>query len=75
MSKEFDGDRAHANLAFIADPARGGRYTASQGYREAAAFIADRFTSLGFEPAGDDGSYYQKIPMSRRKTWLYQRPA
>ena len=64
VSKEFDGDRAHANLAFIADPARGGRYTASKGYQEAAAFIADRFASLGFEPAGDNGSYYQSFKMS-----------
>lgn len=64
VAKEFDGDRAHANLAFIADPARGGRYTASKGYQEAAAFIADRFRSLGLEPAGDDGTYYQSFKMS-----------
>jgi len=64
IAKEFDGDRAHANLAFIADPARGGRYTASKGYQEAAAFIADRFRSLGLEPAGDDGTYYQSFKMS-----------
>ena len=64
VAKEFDGDRAHADLAFIADPARGGRYTASKGYQEAAALVADRFKSLGFEPAGDDGTYYQSFKMS-----------
>ena len=64
VSKEFDGDRARANLAFIADPARGGRYTASKGYQEAAAFVADRFRSLGLEPAGDDGTFYQSFKMS-----------
>lgn len=64
VSKEFDGDRARANLAYIADPARGGRYTASKGYQEAAAFVADRFRSLGLEPAGDDGTFYQSFKMS-----------
>ena len=64
VSKEFDGDRARANLAFIADPARGGRYTASKGYQEAAAFVAERFRSLGLEPAGDDGTFYQSFKMS-----------
>jgi peptide/nickel transport system permease protein len=64
VSREFDGDRAHANLAFIADPARGGRYTASTGYQEAAAFVADRLKSLGIDPAGDDGTYFQNFKMS-----------
>ena len=64
VAKEFDGSLAHANLAYIADPARGGRYTASPGYQEAAAYIVDRFRSLGLEPAGDDGSYYQSFTMS-----------
>src|SRR5207253_8059609 len=29
VSKQFDGEKARANLAYIADPARGGRYTGS----------------------------------------------
>ena len=64
ISKEFDGGKAHDNLAYIADPARGGRYTGSTGYQEAAAFMADRFKSLGLEPAGDNGTYYQSFKMS-----------
>jgi peptide/nickel transport system permease protein len=64
VSREFDGGRARDDLAYIADPARGGRYTGSKGYQEAAAFIADRFKALGLEPAGDDGGYYQSFRMS-----------
>ncbi len=64
VAKQFDGAQARANLAYIADPARGGRYTASPGYQEAAAYVADRFRALGLEPAGDDGSYYQSFTMS-----------
>ncbi len=64
VARQFDGGQAHANLAYIADPARGGRYTASPGYKEAAAYVADRFRSLGLEPAGDDGTYYQSFKMA-----------
>ena len=64
VSKQFDGERARANLAYIADPARGGRYTGSKGYQEAAAFVADRFRALGLEPAGDEGGYFQSFKMS-----------
>ncbi|HEV2249264.1 MAG TPA: M28 family peptidase [Candidatus Limnocylindria bacterium] len=64
LSRQFDGARARADLAYIADPARGGRYTGSKGYQEAAAYVADRFRALGLEPAGDDGSYYQRFTMS-----------
>jgi ABC-type dipeptide/oligopeptide/nickel transport system permease subunit len=64
VSREFDGGKARNDLAYLADPARGGRYTASKGYQEAAAFMADRFASLGLEPAGDNGSYYQRFTLS-----------
>jgi peptide/nickel transport system permease protein len=64
ISKQFDGAKAHDDLAYIADPARGGRYTGSKGYQEAAALVADRFKALGLEPAGDSGSYYQSFKMS-----------
>ena len=64
VSKQFDGGRARNDLAYIADPARGGRYTGSKGYQDAAAYMADRFKALGLEPAGDDGTYYQSFKMS-----------
>ncbi|MDQ6858246.1 MAG: M28 family peptidase [Chloroflexota bacterium] len=64
VSKGFDGGRAHDDLAYIADVARGGRYTGSAGYQQAAAYMVDRFRALGLEPAGDDGTYYQSFKMS-----------
>jgi peptide/nickel transport system permease protein len=64
VSRQFDGERARAHLAYLADPARGGRYTASPGYREAAAYVAERFRALGLEPAGDADTYYQSFTMS-----------
>lgn len=38
-----------------------GRDTGSPGYDRAAAYVADRFRSAGLSPAGDNGTYYQRI--------------
>ena len=38
-----------------------GRDTGSPGYDRAAAYVADRFARAGLRPAGDDGSWYQRI--------------
>lgn len=38
-----------------------GRDTGSPGYDRAAAYVAERFRSAGLSPAGDNGTYYQRI--------------
>ena len=38
-----------------------GRDTGSPGYDRAAAYVADRFERAGLRPAGDDGSWFQRI--------------
>lgn len=59
----FDGARAREHVAYLADPARGGRYSGSAGYRDAAQYVADQFTAVGLEPLGDGGTYFQRFPM------------
>lgn len=63
LARGFDQGRAHAHVAYLADPARGGRYTGSPGYGEAAAYVAERFREIGLEPIGDDGTYFQWFRM------------
>ena len=41
------------------DPARAGRYTGSAGYNDAARYVADQFKSIGLEPLGSNGTYFQ----------------
>ncbi|HUQ41668.1 MAG TPA: M20/M25/M40 family metallo-hydrolase [Candidatus Limnocylindrales bacterium] len=60
----FDGARAYEHLAYLADPARAGRFTGSSGYDDAARYIADRFRDLGLEPGGDNATYFQRFPAS-----------
>lgn len=38
-----------------------GRDAGSPGYDRAAAYVADRFASAGLQPAGDGGTYFQRI--------------
>lgn len=62
-ASEFDGAKAHDHLAYLADPARGGRFTGSPGFEDAARYIADRFKDIGLEPAGDNGTFFQRFPV------------
>ena len=62
LARGFDAERARGHVAYLADPARGGRYTGSSGYAEAAAYVADRFREIGLEPLGDDGTYFHRFP-------------
>lgn len=43
-----------------------GRGTGTEGFRRAAHLVRDHFRALGLEPAGDDGTFLQKVPWKRR---------
>lgn len=62
-ASHFDEARAFDHLRFLADPARGGRWTESQGYDEAARYLADRFAEIGLEPHGDGKTFFQRFRM------------
>jgi hypothetical protein len=55
------------HLAFIASDALEGRLTPSRGLDAAAAYLASHLARLGLQPAGDPGSYLQRIALTRRK--------
>jgi Zn-dependent M28 family amino/carboxypeptidase len=40
-----------------------GRDTGSAAYQRAAEYVANRFKAAGLEPAGENGSYFQSVPM------------
>jgi len=59
----FDATKAKAHVDYLADAARGGRYSGSAGYRDAATYVADRFREIGLEPLGDNGTFFQHFTM------------
>lgn len=40
-----------------------GRDTGSPGYARAAAVVGERFAAAGLEPLGDNGTWFQEVPM------------
>jgi Zn-dependent M28 family amino/carboxypeptidase len=52
-----------AHLEFLASDALEGRAPGTRGGEAAAEYIAAQFRRLGLEPAGDSGTYFQRVPI------------
>ena len=52
-----------AHVRFLSDDLLEGRGVATRGEKLATAYIATQFSLLGLEPAGDNGTYYQNVPL------------
>jgi Zn-dependent M28 family amino/carboxypeptidase len=61
----FSADRIRADVRFLSDDLLEGRDTGSVGHEIAARYVASRFEALGLKPAGDNGSYFQRITFQR----------
>lgn len=59
--RDIDPQRIRAHVRFLADDLLEGRGTGTRGGDIAAQYIATQFALYGLEPAGDDGSYLQKV--------------
>ena len=60
-------ERIESHLIFLADDARRGRMTGTPEYDEAAAYVAKHFEEIGLESGGEDGSWFQAVPMLARR--------
>ena len=56
-------ERIRADVKYLSSDALEGRGTGTRGGELAASYIAKQFKDAGVEAAGDDGSYFQKVPM------------
>jgi hypothetical protein len=52
-----------ADMQFLADDLLEGRATGTRGHEIAASFMASEFESMGLEPAGENGTYFQSVPL------------
>ena len=50
----------------FADDSMQGRETGTDGHLKSSAYIAAELKRLGLQPAGDNGSYFQNVPMVNR---------
>ena len=61
----IDPDRLNAAVAVLAGDDFEGRAPTTPGEERSVTWIADQFRALGLEPAGDDGTYFQTVPINR----------
>lgn len=66
-AQEVPTDPAAARIASdvltLADDKFEGREAGTRGYDLAAEYVAQRFAAIGLAPAGEDGSYFQTVPL------------
>ena len=53
-------------LGILAGPRFEGRGTGQPGYTKAAHWVAGKVAEFGLDPIGDNGTYFQMLPMKRR---------
>ena len=51
-----------AHMSFLADDLLEGRGPGTRGHELAAKYVATEFESIGLIPAGDKGTYFQRVP-------------
>lgn len=56
-------NRLRAHIEFLADDQMRGRQPGSQGYNIAANYVASQFRQIGLQAAGNNGTYFQQVPL------------
>jgi Zn-dependent M28 family amino/carboxypeptidase len=64
----LSADRMKADVAYLASDRLEGRGPGTRGEELATAYIADEFKKAGLKPAGERGSYFQRVPLLRVAT-------
>ncbi len=63
VAAALSADVLRGHLEFLADDALEGRAPGTRGGELAQKYLASQFRRLGLEPAGDSGTYYQRVPI------------
>ncbi len=61
--QNINPEHIRAHVKFLSDDLLEGRGTGQRGGDIAAAYLATQFSLYGLKPAGDNGTYMQKVPM------------
>jgi Zn-dependent M28 family amino/carboxypeptidase len=59
----IDPEKIRAHVRFLADDLLEGRGPGTRGGELAAAYLATQFALAGARPAGENGTYFQKVPL------------
>ncbi len=62
-AQSIDAERIRAHVRFLSNDLLEGRGPGTRGGRLAAEYMATEFALSGLRPAGDNGTYFQKVPL------------
>lgn len=65
---DLSGQRIRAHTRFLSSDLLEGRGVGTRGGQLATEYIAAQFELIGAKPAGDHGTYYQKVPLAGVET-------
>ena len=60
---DISGERMRAHVKFLASDLLEGRGVGTRGGELATDYIASQFAIAGAKPAGENGTYFQRVPM------------
>jgi len=63
QARDPGAERIRADVRLLSDDAMQGRETGTPGFERAADSVAARLHALGLQPAGDGGTFSQKVPL------------
>ena len=61
--QEISGERIRAHVKFVASDLLEGRAPGTRGEKLAVEYLAAQFALVGAKPAGDNSTYFQKVPL------------
>ena len=65
---DISGERIRAHVRFLASDLLEGRGVGTRGGDLATEYIASQFAVAGAKPAGDNGTYFQRVPLVGAET-------
>jgi hypothetical protein len=71
-SIRVDGNVIKSYIATMSDAAHQGRKTLTPGYEKTAEWAAGLFKQWGVQPAGDNGSYLQNVPLAANQSFYWR---
>ena len=69
-----DGDQIVNYIEWLARDDKQGRKSLTKGYKKAADWAAENFKNWCLQPAGENGTFFQEVPIERGFTYITGMP-
>jgi len=63
QNPQIDGEKIRADVKYLASDELEGRGVGTKGEKLATEYLASQLKAAGVQPAGDNGTYFQRVPL------------